>query len=132
MSVVKSDWEDRIDTLAALEDGWHDGTDGVKLSVDVVALVRVLIGRLEGCGRMLPAIFPMLSEDGMSMVWHTKTHVVTLRVYSPEELDLSRFRTSSETGKVRISNHEDFEADDVDELFGMLMEWVPVSSAGIR
>lgn len=115
-------WRERIQELSELEDGWHDGDDGVKLDPNVVTVVTGLVGKAESDGLTVPAIFPMLDEPGMSLVWHMSNQVITLRVYSPSELELSRFQVSNEPRK--IWGHEDLETDEQNEVLKTLSLWI--------
>lgn len=120
---MSGNWRKRIHELSELEDGWHDGDDGVKLDPVVVALVTDLVGKAESDGLRVPAIFPMLDEPGMSLVWHMSNQVITLRVYSPSELELSRFQVDNVEPR-KIWGHEDLETDKQNEILKTLALWI--------
>lgn len=115
-------WRERLDELALLEDGWHDGDDGLKIPQEVIELVEEFLSRLENEGQTIPSIFPMLTEDGMSMVWYLSSQTITLRVYSVNELELSRFNFESQAPK-RIFGHQAVTVETVDALMEAFREW---------
>lgn len=82
---------ERIDELSQLETGWLGNAEGKRINPEVVAIVRSLVSSLDKSMLPLPAIFPMADEPGMSLAWRFPAMNVTLRIYSTEEIELSRF-----------------------------------------
>lgn len=81
----------RIDELASLQEGWLGNGEGERINPEVVRISRTLIAFLEDEVLPLPAIYPMAQDGGMSLAWRFPATNVTLRIYSPTNLELSRF-----------------------------------------
>lgn len=114
-------WDKRLKELALLEDGWHDGNDGVKIKEEILDLVRRFLEDLDAQGLPIPAIFPMMDEAGMSMVWHQNGRSITLRVYEVTELEISRIvdKPAPATGR----GHESFTFQLVEDVIEVLSCW---------
>lgn len=113
----------RIEEIAILPDGWLGGGEGEKINPEVLSISRTLIIFLEEETLPLPAIYPMAQDGGMSLAWRFPETNVTLRIYSPSNIELSRFHPQ-EVSAERRNNRELVYFQDASSLHNELRRWL--------
>lgn len=114
---------ERIDELAKLETGWLGNAEGKRINPEVVAMVRSLVSSLDKSTLPLPAIFPMADEPGVSLAWRFPAMNVTLRIYSTEEIELSRFNPR-EDPQTRREKRQSITFNGMEDVGGTLRCWL--------
>jgi hypothetical protein len=72
MTYTDTKWAERLNYLAAVEDGWYDG-EGEAINPDVLNIANTILSSLDSATFHLPALFPLLGDDtnegGILMEW---------------------------------------------------------------
>lgn len=72
MTYTDTKWAERLNYLAAVEDGWYDG-EGEAINPDVLNIANTILSSLDSITFHLPALFPLLGDDtnegGILMEW---------------------------------------------------------------
>lgn len=77
MTYTGTKWAERLNYLAAVEDGWYDG-EGEALKPNVLDQANDILLSLDSEAFHVPAMFPLLHEDteegGIMMEWAKVNH----------------------------------------------------------
>lgn len=76
MTYTDTKWAERLNYLAAVEDGWYEG-EGEAIKPEVLDKANDILNSLDSAAFNIPAMFPLLDEDtsegGITMEW-AKAH----------------------------------------------------------
>lgn len=117
----RTDWQERLQDLFALEDLWLDGIDGKKIPEHVQTAVWSVCERLEAEKYPTPAIFPN-TDGGINLQWNLVTNekineVIVLELIADLTYDLHRVG-------IEDRSYSELETLDVELFFTTLRQWV--------
>lgn len=95
-------WADRLNYLAAIEDGWYWYGDGEAVSPEALDKADEILKELSDAGCPVPAMFPSLEEGfGMVMEWtnrELKQHL-TLEITNDLKFEAYYINIEAKTAK---------------------------------
>lgn len=94
MSFTGNKWSERLNDLAAIEDGWYEG-HGKALTFEALSKAEEILTMLDSPNFHVPGIYPLVDEGVLAMEWSAAGHSCLVSLQFTEDFTYEVFSMDS-------------------------------------